>query len=135
MKYEGIPIVNFFGDDARFEHIGIAVRSINDKIKDIKKIHDPIQRVNVSFIYVNSIKIELIEPTSKDSPVNNILSKGQRLYHLCFKVPDLERAIIVARENGFHRISSPVPARAYNDRKVLWVYSNEYGLFELIEGQ
>jgi methylmalonyl-CoA/ethylmalonyl-CoA epimerase len=126
-------IMDFFGEDAEFEHAGIAVRSISDAVKGVEKTEDPIQRVNVAFIYINNFKIELIEPITEKSPITKILDKGQSLYHICFRVPDMKKAIETARKHGFHCIARPVPAKAFNDNKVAWVFSKVYGLFELIE--
>ena len=123
----------FFGEHAEFEHAGVAVRSINDAAKGVEKTEDPIQRVNVAFIYINNFKIELIEPITEKSPITKILDKGQSLYHLCFRVPDINKALESARKHGFHCIARPVPAKAFNDNKVAWVFSKVYGLFELIE--
>ena len=125
--------INFFGEDAEFEHAGIAVRSINDSVKGVEKTEDPIQRVNVAFIHINNFKIELIEPISEKSPVTKTLEKGQSLYHLCFRVPNMKRALETARKHGFHCIARPVPAKAFDDSNVAWVFSKVYGLFELIE--
>lgn len=127
-------INNFFGDDAEFEHAGIAVRSIRDAVSGLEITEDPIQRVNVAFVHINNLRIELIEPLTEKSPITNILEKGQSLYHLCFKVPDMIKALESARNHGFHSIARPVPAKAFNDKKVAWVFSKVYGLFELIEG-
>jgi len=125
--------INFFGEHAEFEHAGIAVTSISDAAKNAEKTEDPIQRVNVAFIYINNFKIELIEPITEKSPITNILNKGQSLYHLCFRVPDIKKALEIARKHGFHCIARPVPAKAFNNNKVAWVFSKVYGLFELIE--
>jgi methylmalonyl-CoA/ethylmalonyl-CoA epimerase len=125
----------FFGEHAEFEHAGIAVRSISNALNSVEKTEDPIQRVNVAFIYINNFKIELIEPITEKSPIANILDKGQSLYHLCFRVPDIKKALETARNHGFHCIARPVPAKAFNDKKVAWVFSKVYGLFELIEAE
>ena len=126
---------NFFGDDAEFEHAGIAVRSISDAVKGTKKTEDPIQKVKVAFMHINNIKIELIEPITEKSPITNILDKGQSLYHLCFRVPNIQKALETARKHDFHCIARPVPAKAFNENKVAWVFSKVYGLFELIEAE
>lgn len=126
---------NFFGEGAEFEHAGIAVTSISNAAKGVEKTEDPIQRVNVAFIYINNFKIELIEPITEKSPITNILDKGQSLYHLCFRVPDIKIALETARKHGFHIIARPVPAKAFNDNKVAWVFSKVYGLFELVEAE
>lgn len=126
-------VKNFFGEHAVFEHAGIAVRSISDAAQGVQKTEDPVQRVNVAFISINNFRIELIEPLTENSPITNILDKGQSLYHLCFRVPDIKEALETARKHGFHCIARPVPAKAFNDKKIAWVFSKIYGLFELIE--
>jgi len=124
----------FFGENAEFEHAGIAVRSINDAAQGLEITEDPIQKVRVAFLEINNFRIELIEPITEKSPIRNILDKGQNLYHLCFRVPDMKNALETARKNGFHCIARPVPAKAFNERNIAWVFSKVYGLFELIEG-
>lgn len=133
MTVPPIKIINFFGEHAEFEHAGIAVRSISDAVKGVEKTEDTIQKVNIAFIYVNNFKVELIEPITDKSPIAKILDKGQSLYHLCFRVPDIKKAVETARKHGFHSIAKPVPAKAFKYNKVTWVFSKVYGLFELIE--
>lgn len=125
--------MNFFGEGAKFEHVGIAVKSISKEFGDLKIIDDPEHKVKVAFIHIHDIKVELVEPNSDKSPVNNILQKGQSLYHMTFVVPDLQKAVHRAREHGFHCISKTLPGKAYNNANVTWVFSKVYGLFELIE--
>ena len=126
-------IMNYFGEGAEFEHAGIAVRSIDDAVRGARKTEDPVQRVNIAFIHINNFRIELIEPLTDKSPITKILDKGQSLYHLCFRVPDMKKALETARKHGFYCIARPVPAKAFDDNKVSWVFNKVYGLFELIE--
>jgi hypothetical protein len=126
-------IKNFFGEDAQFEHVGIAVKSIRNEFQDMMITEDPLHKVNVAFIYIHDIKVELVEPISESSPVSNVLQKGQSLYHLSFTVPDINKALKTARENGFHCIANTLPGKAYDDTSVTWVFSRVYGLVELIE--
>ncbi len=128
-------IKNFFGEHAEFEHAGIAVRSISNAAECVEKTEDPVQGVNVAFMYIHNFRIELIEPIAEKSPITNILDKGQSLYHLCFRVPDIKLALETARKHGFHCIAKPVPAAAFNENKIAWVFSKIYGLFELIEAE
>ena len=124
---------NFFGDDARFHHLGIAIRSINSVSPLSELITDPIQKVNVAFVCLNGMQCELIEPSDKKSPVTRSLEKGVKILHICYVVPDIEIVIKTCREYGFHCIRRPVPAVAFDNRKIAWVYSKQYGLFELLE--
>ncbi len=50
-------------------------------------------------------EIELLEPTSADSPVGRFLAKrGEGIHHLSFLVPDLERALRDAEVQGLDLI-------------------------------
>lgn len=125
--------LNFFGEYTKFDHIGIAVRSIKEVDPFSEIVTDPIQKVSVAFVLVNGIKIELIEPYGDNSPITESLKKGVKFLHLCYTVCDIEMAIKECRKHGFHCITRPMSAVAFNDRKIAWVYSNKYGLFELLE--
>ncbi len=125
--------LNFFGKNSRLDHIGLVVESIKDVCPDCKIVEDPIQKVAVSFIVINGLNIELIEPQGENSPVTSSLEKGIKLLHLCYTVDSLDDAIKDARKHGFHRISKQVEAVAFDNRKITWLFSNQYGLVELLE--
>jgi methylmalonyl-CoA/ethylmalonyl-CoA epimerase len=125
--------IDFFGKEARFHHIGMAVKSIRGLCSECQIFKDETQNVHVAFITLNGIQIELIEPVNEISPVFQSLRKGIKLLHLCYEVPDLEKAIKESRKDGFHCISKPVPATAFDNRKIVWLYSREWGLIELVE--
>jgi methylmalonyl-CoA/ethylmalonyl-CoA epimerase len=125
---------NMFGSEAIFDHIGLAVKSIKDSIDDeLTIISDEIQNVSVAFVELNGIRLELIEPFGEKTPITADLEKGRRLVHLCFRVPNMEIAIKNGRANGFHCIAKPVPAKAFNHKRIAWLFSNVYGLVELLE--
>lgn len=124
---------NVFGDDARFHHVGIAVQSIEGVHPDCAKVEDETQQVSVAFVNVNGLRFELIEPSHPGSPVSLSLEKNQKVLHVCYEVPSLSLALIRCRTHGFHRISKPVPAKAFDERKIVWVFHKLYGLFELVE--
>lgn len=126
--------IDAFGENVVFDHIGLAVRSIKDSIKnDLDVINEDIQKVSVAFINMNGLRVELIEPLGEDTPVSASLQKGQQLVHLCFRVPDVETAIKKAREHNFHCIANPVSAKAFGGRRIAWLFSKIYGLVELVE--
>ena len=125
--------LNFFGPGARFHHVGIAVRSISETCPDVEQIEDPIQGVAVAFAQIEGLAIEFVQPAKEGSPVDENLQNGVKLIHICIEVPELDAAMAEGRKHGFHRISAPVPAKAFDHRRIVWVYSNTYGLFELLE--
>ncbi|MFH1606870.1 MAG: VOC family protein [Nanoarchaeota archaeon] len=114
--------------DATFHHLGLAVSSIDE---NLDKTYDPIQKVTVAFVDMNGIKVELIQPESEKSPARNFIGKG--IYHVCFEVKDIDDCIDKAEKDGLKCISSPVPAKAFNNRKIAWLISRKYGLIELVQ--
>jgi methylmalonyl-CoA/ethylmalonyl-CoA epimerase len=136
MAVEHLPRIkrlHFFGEKARFHHIGLAVKSIRDVSPSSEVIVDSVQKVFLSFVSVGGIKIELLEPSGEDSPVFESLKKNVKLLHICYSVPEVQTAVKECRKYGFRCIARPVPAAAFNNRKIAWVYSPVYGLIELLE--
>ncbi len=65
----------------------------------------------MAFLPVGESRIELLEPTSADSPVAKFLEKrGGGVHHICFAVEDLEGALADLSRRGFRLIhANPVP--------------------------
>ena len=72
----------------RIDHIGIAVKSIDDSIpyyenalgfkcEGIEEVAE--QKVKTAFFNVGGVHIELLEPTSPDSPIAKYLQKQKTL--------------------------------------------------------
>jgi len=127
-----------------FHHIGLATKNIDRSIKDYKllgylsnneKIMDPIQNVELCFLEKpNSPIIELVSPLSELSPVFSILEKNGTIpYHTCFEVNDIELTIEALKRERFVQISKVVPAIAFNNRKICFLYGINTGLIELLE--
>ena len=127
--------LQFFGPSARLHHVGVAVRSIEHAIPGLQSVEDPIQQVRVAFADLAGLTIELIEPASEKSPIDQSLKKGIKLLHICIEVPSLDAALKICAENGFRKISSMQPAVAFDMRKIVWVFSAIFGLVELVEAQ
>ena len=87
----------------RLEHIGIAVRSLEDAAKTYGQLlsvpgesilfdENEGEAVKMAFVDLPNCRIELLEPTSPDSPIAKFLdTRGEGIHHLCFSAPgDLE---------------------------------------------
>jgi len=137
MNTEAVPVdsvaQNPFGEGAAFHHVGLGVNSIESLSSESTPVEDPIQKVRVAFIVLNGTTIELIEPVGEDSPVRQGLEKGSKLLDLCYTVPDIDSALEHSRKFGFRCIHKPVPAVAFDNRRIAWVFSLQYGLVELLE--
>jgi|SRR5450756_2256115 len=130
-------------------HVGVAVPALDPAAAMLSTLFgyklvsgpfdDPIQKVAVNFLS-NSDKdeaqIELIAPLSPDSPVQSMLSKGNGgAYHLCFETTDIDLALEHAVKNGCIVVSKPVPAVAFEGRRIAWIYTRSKQLFEFVEGK
>ena len=103
----------------RIDHIAIAVASIDEALgiyralglSESAREEVPSQKVVAAFLPVGESRIELLEPTSGDSPVARFLAKrGEGIHHVCFAVEDIEAALADLSRKGFRLIhTSPVP--------------------------
>ncbi|MDR1737583.1 MAG: methylmalonyl-CoA epimerase [Candidatus Symbiothrix sp.] len=101
-------------DITHIEHIGIAVKSIENslpyyenvlglKCYNIEEVAD--QKVKTAFFKVGQTKIELLEPTSEDSTVAKFIEKkGEGVHHIAFAVPDVAAALEEADAKGVQLI-------------------------------
>ena len=90
----------------RIDHIGIAVKSIEEARKFYEKVLElecykieevPDQKVKTAFFKVGEIKLELLEPTDPESPVAKFLEKkGPGLHHIAYFVNNVNEALMVA---------------------------------------
>ena len=127
----------------KIDHIGIAVVSIDDALGVYRALglsekhreEVPSQKVVTAFIPAGESRIELLEPTSEDSPVAKFLAKrGPGIHHLCFGVRDIEAAVADLTSRGFRLINSrPVPGA--DGKKVVFLHpdSGNGVLIELSE--
>ncbi len=100
------------------DHIGIAVRSLEtakiyqDLGLDVQHVEIvETQRVKTAFLSVGDSNLELLEPTSPDSPIAKFIEKrGEGIHHLCFRVDNLEEHLERLKAAGYRLINeSPVP--------------------------
>jgi methylmalonyl-CoA/ethylmalonyl-CoA epimerase len=130
----------------KFSHIGIAVPDIEQAVAVYGSIFgytvrsgpfvDPIQKASVCFIAASEdggVRIELVAPAGDDSPVNKLLEKGIGTYHLCYEVDDIGAALKHVRSQGCIVMSEPVPAVAFEGRRIAWFYTPTRQLTELVE--
>ena len=99
---------------ATLDHIGIAV---GDIAASLRFFHDvlgldvgfpqevPSQRVRVTFLPAGETSLELLEPTTGDSPVARYLSKrGAGMHHVAFRVDDIRAALAELKARGVRLI-------------------------------
>jgi methylmalonyl-CoA/ethylmalonyl-CoA epimerase len=129
--------------DADFHHVGVATDSIEKTAQEYiragyrkgKIVFDPIQKVKITFLEkCGNPLIELVEPVDETSPVRNILNKvGVSAYHFCYEIADIEDSIRLLKKNKYIPLSKPVPAIAFDHRRICFLYHKNVGLIELLE--
>jgi methylmalonyl-CoA epimerase len=95
-------------------HVGIAVRSLDEAIPlwtralgftHVDTIDFDSMKLRIAFLRAGSSELELLEPTSADSPVGRFLAKrGEGIHHLSFLVPDIGKALHEAEAAGMELI-------------------------------
>ncbi len=126
------------------DHIGIAVRNIEQGIKHWEKVFgykqmtEPVvntrQKVKVVFLEKeNSITIKLVEPTDKTSAVYEMARKGGGIHHLCFKTSNLEEKIIELKNQGLRVLAGPEPGEAFENERITFLYGRQGLNVELID--
>src|SRR6185369_11136235 len=98
----------------KINHIGIAVKSLDDAapfyrdslgmaFAGIEEVAE--QKVRVAMLRVGESMIELLEPTSEDSPVAKFIEKnGAGIHHIAYEVANLEAAIAKLLADGARMI-------------------------------
>ncbi|MEP6769983.1 MAG: methylmalonyl-CoA epimerase [Acidobacteriota bacterium] len=114
----------------RIDHIGVAVVSIDDALGvytalGLEVAHReevPSQKVRTAFLPVGESRIELLEPTTEDSPVAKFLVKrGPGVHHVCFSVDDIEAALEDLASRGFRLLHRGAVAGA-DGKKIAFLH-------------
>lgn len=110
----------------KINHIGIAVKSLEDELPfyrdnlgmafaGIEEVAE--QKVRVAMLQIGESKIELLEPTSEDSPVAIFIGKhGTGIHHVAYEVADIEAAIARMMADGCRMIDETPRAGAHGTR-------------------
>ncbi|MEJ2495720.1 MAG: methylmalonyl-CoA epimerase [Ignavibacteriaceae bacterium] len=94
----------------KIEHIGIAVKSLDESIKFYEEIlglkcyateivED--QKVKTAFFQIGETKIELLESTHPDGPVSKFIEKrGEGIHHIAFKTNNVNSSLKELKEKN-----------------------------------
>jgi len=98
----------------KIDHLGVAVDSISggqqlwtDALGIACEGSETVeeQGVTTAFFPVGESEVELLEPTSNESPVARFLSKkGPGIHHIAFQVEDIEAALAELKQKGLELI-------------------------------
>jgi methylmalonyl-CoA epimerase len=107
----------FCAADYAIDHLGIAVRSIDDALKFYR---DQLglsvdgretvaqEKVHVAMLGVGESRMELLEASEPDSVIQKFIDKrGEGLHHVALKVPDLAATVERLRASGARLLNEP----------------------------
>lgn len=116
-------------------HIGIAVQDLDEAIAFYQKLglqlegteEVPSQMVKVAFFPVGDTRIELLAPTSEESPIAKFIEKrGEGIQHLAFAVDDLPEALKYSEEEGI-RLIDKEPRPGAHGAKIAFLHPKSTG--------
>lgn len=94
----------------KINHLGIATKDIQEALKfyenalGLENVHTETvedQKVRVAMLPIGESRIELLEPTSEDSPISKFLEKrGGGIHHIAVEVEDIEAALLKLKQAG-----------------------------------
>ena len=128
----------------KIDHIGIAVKSLTEAVKVYQDAiglsvsgYDEVddQGVRVAMLSIGESRIELLEPTRADSPIEKFMSKrGEGIHHIAVRVDNIEEALERLKAAGARLIDS-APRRGAHDTRIAFIHpSSTHGvLLELVE--
>lgn len=129
----------------KVDHVAIAVADLDQAIElyqsllgkapeHIEEVSD--QKVRAAFFGVGESNLELLFPTSPDSPISNFLAKNPRggLHHICLQVDDLEAHLEKLKSQGVKLIDEQ-PRIGAHGKRIAFVHPKSTGgvLIELSE--
>ena len=130
----------------KIEHIGIAVKDIagagmiyekllNTTVYKIEAVAS--EGVRTAFLKAGPNKIELLEPSSDDSPIHKFIEKrGEGVHHIAFDVEDIVAEMERLKKEGFVLLNDQ-PKEGADNKLVCFIHPRSAGgvLIELCQSK
>ena len=128
----------------KINHLGIATKGIEEALKfwedslGLENVHTEIvedQKVRVAMLPIGESRIELLEPTSDDSPISKFLEKrGGGIHHVAIETDDIEASLQKLKDSGA-RLIDEKPRVGAEGCLVAFVHPSSTGgvLLELVQ--
>ena len=98
------------------DHLGIATKGIEEALGfwaeglGLENVHTETvedQKVRVAMLPIGDTRIELLEPTSDDSPISKFLEKrGGGIHHIAVEVEDIASELDTLKQKGVRLIDT-----------------------------
>ena len=128
----------------KINHLGIATNGLDEALKfwadslGLENVHTETvedQKVRVAMLPIGESRIELLEPTSDDSPISKFLEKrGPGIHHIAIEVDDIEASLKQLKDKGA-RLIDESPRIGAENCLVAFVHPSSTGgvLLELVQ--
>jgi methylmalonyl-CoA epimerase len=128
----------------KINHLGIATNEIDEALKfwadalELENVHTETvedQKVRVAMLPLGESRIELLEPTSDDSPISKFLEKrGPGIHHIAVEVDDIRKVLADLKSKGM-RLIDELPRTGAEGCLVAFVHPSSAGgvLLELVQ--
>ncbi len=109
------------------DHLGIAVKSLAAAKRIYEKLGLSVsaeetvdaEQVRLVMVPVGESRLELLEPTSENSPIAKFISKhGEGLHHVSLRVPDLAATVERLKKDGVRLVSNDIKVGAGGHRYI-----------------
>jgi len=128
----------------KIDHIGIAVKSLTEaaaiyenalglKVNAYDQVDE--QGVRVAMLNIGESRIELLEPTGPESPIQKFMTKrGEGIHHIAITVDDIDKALKQLKAAGVRLVDNE-PRRGAHNTRIAFVHpSSTHGvLLELVQ--
>lgn len=133
----------------KIDHIGIAVESLEEalpfyrdhlklQLEGIEEVAS--EQVKVAFLRIGETRIELLEPTSEQSPIFKFIqNRGEGIHHIALGVKKIAERLNELKKNGIKLINE-TPKMGADNAKIAFLHPKSasgvlYELCEKTEGE
>ncbi len=116
-------------DQPRIAHVGVAVPDIEAALAFYRDVlglvphpAESVDGANIVSLTLGESEIELLSPQTTDSPIARFLERrGPGIHHICYRVPDLDRALEKCRLAGY-RLVDEAPRVGAGGRRIAFIH-------------
>lgn len=123
-------------------HVGVAVPDVEAAMQFYRDVLDVPTRgpekadgARIVHLQFEGTEVELLEPLDDDSPIAKFLARrGPGIHHICYRVADLDAALIACRGHGYQLVDD-LPRTGAGGHRVAFLHprSTHGILIELTE--
>ena len=118
----------------KIEHIGIAVKSLEEAIPRYEKLLGTAcyktekvasEQVTTAFFKTGESKVELLESTNPDGVIAKFIAKkGEGLHHIAFAVDDIQAEMARLKQEGFTLLHE-IPKDGADNKLICFIHPKD----------